>query len=278
METPQEEIEQPIEDSLPPEEPPPKPDPEVEKRAAMQGWVPKEDFRGDKERWIPADEFVKRADNLMPIMKGQLKKYETKIETLEKALDEQKKITKKVVEIQGKYSKDFYDSKLEEIGIQKRQAVVSGDAELYDRLTQQETKIQRPETIEVPKASEPQDVPEVARWKSENAHWYGKDPELTEYADIISDRIGKKGHSYNPYEFCEAVKEKVKVMFPDKFGGTKQSSNVDESNTRGTDTKHTKGKTYNDLPSDAKQQCMRMLKEIPGFTKEKYVKDYFEEA
>lgn len=275
----EEPIEQPI-DELEVEKPveEPVPDPKIEERARIQGWVPKEEFRGDKERWITAKEFTDRADTIMPILKATNKKLESQIGTLESALEEQKKITKKVVEIQGKYSKDFYDSKIEELNIQKRQAVVAGDTELYDRLEKQREGIKKPDDITIPDESKVADLPEVVKWKGENAHWYGKDPELTEFADIISDRIGKKGHSYSPYEFCEAVKEKVKTMFPDKFGVTKQSSGVDEPNTRGTDTKHKAGKSWNDLPNEAKQQCTRMLQEIPRFTKEQYIKDYFGEA
>ena len=37
------------------------------------------------------------------------------------------------------------------------------------------------------------------------------------------------------------------------------------------------GKTYNDLPSDAKIECDRFVATIKGYTREKYVTDYFEE-
>ena len=64
-------------------------DPELEKRAKMMGWVPKEEFRGDITKWTPADQYVKRADELMPIMKTQMRKYEATIGDLQRKVSTQ---------------------------------------------------------------------------------------------------------------------------------------------------------------------------------------------
>ena len=70
---------------------------EVENRAKIQGWVPKEEFRGDSERWIPADEFVKRADHMMPILKSVNRKLETQVTDLNRKLAETHEIGKIVL-------------------------------------------------------------------------------------------------------------------------------------------------------------------------------------
>ena len=53
---------------------------------------------------------------------------------------------------------------------------------------------------------------------------------------------------------------------------------MDESNLRGGENQNTSSgkKTWNDLPPEAKHQCTNLLAQIPGYTKEKYLKDYFE--
>jgi protein required for attachment to host cells len=255
-------------------------DPKIEERAKLQGWTPKESFRGDPERWITAKEFVDRADNMMPILKSVNKKYEEKLIALEKELKDQKELTKKMIKIHGKYSKETYDSKVAEIKLKKQQAVEDGDVELYKTLDDQQEKITAPEVVEIEEDTKQQDHPEVARWKEENSKWYGQDQELTEYADIIADRMARKGHSYKEYEFCNSVKEKVMKMFPDKFKNPAASkgSGVDEPGTRGTDTGKGKKKGWGDLDADAKAQCAELVATVPGYTKEKYLKDYYEEA
>ena len=79
--------------------PPPSPDPQVIERARLQGWIPKEDFKGDEGRWIPADEFVKRADHMMPILKSVNKKLEGKLTEAEKRLQEIQGTMEKMVKV-----------------------------------------------------------------------------------------------------------------------------------------------------------------------------------
>jgi hypothetical protein len=56
---------------------------EVETRAKSMGWIPKEEFKGDESNWRPANEFVERAETLLPIVKATSKKFEDKANALE---------------------------------------------------------------------------------------------------------------------------------------------------------------------------------------------------
>ena len=248
----------------------------IEDRARIQGWIPLSEFKGDPAKHTSAEDFVKRADEMMPIMKAQLGKYETKIFDLEKSLKEQKETTKKIIKVQGKYSEDFYDSKLEEIKIQKRQAVAEQDTELYDKLDKQESKLVKPEPITID--DDFGEHPDITKWKQDNS-WYGKDTELTEYAEFVADKLAKKGHNLTPYEFGQEIKKTVEKTFPAKFKNPDSAagSGVDEAVTRGTTTTTLKkGKDWNSLPKDAKEAYMEIKASMPGYTKEKYLKDYYE--
>ena len=261
-------------------------DPKIIERATRQGWSPKEEFRGDPERWITANEFVERADNIMPILKSVNSKLESKMAELEKQLKEQKEITKKVAKIQGKYSQDFYDSKVSELKIQKLKAVEDGNTELYVKLDDEERKISTPEPVGFDESNE-DDLntglhPDVVRWKDDNKSWYGTDSDLTEYADIIADRMARKGHGYTTSQFLEEVKKKVQTMFPNKFTNPNRNTTfVDESATRGSETTNNKNKkTWNNLPDDAKEHCLDLIASMKlagkEYTKETYIKEYYE--
>lgn len=252
----------------------------VEERARIMGHLPKKEFKGDPERWISAKEYVERADTMMPILKATNAKLEKKFLDLEKELETQKELSKKMVKIHGKYSEDFYDGQISDIKARKLKAVEDNDVDLFKKLEDEESKIVKPETLETPEEdTKEKDHPEVAKWKEENSSWYGVDVELTEYADIIADRMAKSGHSYKEYDFCKAVKAKVKKMFPDKFKNpnAEKGSGVDEGDTRGGGEIKSEKKTWNDLDKDAKAQCAELIATIPKYTKEKYLKEYFSE-
>ena len=40
---------------------------DVEQEARLLGWVPQEEFRGNKDNWETAEAFVERGQHLMPI-------------------------------------------------------------------------------------------------------------------------------------------------------------------------------------------------------------------
>ena len=269
---------------------PPQPDLQVMERARIQGWVPKEDFRGDQARWISADEFVKRADHMMPILKSVNKKLEGQVTDLGKKLGDTQGMIEKMVKINEKYTDDFYTSKMAEIKSQKRKAAEDGNFDLYDKLEIQETQITKPEKIEIKTPSGKETTidspnPVVAEWVDKNKSWWGVDVELTNYAQFLGDQMAKnKDPDATPgreYEFCQKIEKQLKTTFPTKFSNPNRNrSDVDESNLRGGDLPpDTSGKKgWNDLPADAKQHCNKLLMEIPGYTKEKYLKDYFEGA
>ena len=72
---------------------------EIMEEARKQGWVPEDEWKGDPDKWRPAEEFVERGKNIIPILNDRLAKTEQMIETLVKT---QKAELKRVKEEQGK--------------------------------------------------------------------------------------------------------------------------------------------------------------------------------
>lgn len=59
----------------------------IEERARAQGWVPKEEFKGDQARWRPAEEFVKRGEEIASFRPEVVRKLEAKVAGLERQID-----------------------------------------------------------------------------------------------------------------------------------------------------------------------------------------------
>ena len=58
----------------------------VETEARSMGWVPLEEFRGPKDKWRGASEFVDRGSTVLPIVNSLLKKERAKTSQLETRL------------------------------------------------------------------------------------------------------------------------------------------------------------------------------------------------
>jgi predicted RNase H-like nuclease (RuvC/YqgF family) len=82
-----------------PRETPPEISQETIDRARMMGWRPKEEFPGDPDKFTPADKWVERGENMIPIMKSQMGKYENKISSLEAQIESQKKTTERLLKM-----------------------------------------------------------------------------------------------------------------------------------------------------------------------------------
>jgi hypothetical protein len=59
---------------------------DFEAEAREHGWSPKEDFKGDASRWVDAETFMKRADDMMPLLKATNRRLKADLDSLKKDL------------------------------------------------------------------------------------------------------------------------------------------------------------------------------------------------
>ena len=253
-------------------------DPEIEERAKLYGHVPKEKFKGDPEKWVPADVFVERAEELLPIARSMNRKLEKDLTHTKTELSELRKTMKAVIKTHEKIAKNTYDSKLSQLKKDQAVAVSEGDLEKWQELEDTREKLEAPETIEFKETTpNANDDVVVAQWKKENS-WYESDPDMGIYADSISTFISTRNPGLPVDDFLSKVKAEVKKRFPDKFENPNRSKTavVDRTSTTGGGDTKAGGKTYSDLPQDAKRACDEFVKNKVT-TREQYVKTYFEE-
>ena len=250
--------------------------PEVENRAKGMGWIPKEEFRGDPAKWRPAEEFVERAESLMPIMKTQMKKYEDKITSLESEVRTTKGTMEKIIKMSDKVSQREYDRAKSDLIKQQVQAVSEGDTEKWMQLENDKEKLEKPEPIPVEKPVQQAENPMFKTWHDQN-DWYLNDPTLTRYANAIGAETTNPNMPY--LDWLKSIETAVKEAFPHKFTNTnrQKATAVDNSEMRGGALVRPKGKSYNDLPQDAKGHCDKYISQGLFKTREDYVKSYFEE-
>lgn len=253
----------------------------VEERAAQLGHIPREQWQGDPDAYVDAEEFLRRADNIMPILKAnnrslseKLSKAQAETVALKSTVDELKRTMKDFQSFQLESLQTALTQQRERLLAERKAARDEGDDNLVDDLNDRlaEVKVKEKEVQKsldaAPEPTTPQPVPEhpeFASWRAENP-WYGKDEERTELAEVYARQLiqtgkheGKTGRA-----FFDLVKSKVFKALPEesptptKVGGTRASGGASPSS----------GKTgYESLPPEAKAQCDADAKRFVGENK-----------
>lgn len=263
-------------EEAPPEEKPPEISTEVIDRAKGMGWISEEEFKGDKKRWRPANEYVQRADEMLPIMKSQMGKYETKIGVLETTIEDQRKTTEKLIKMSEIMGEEAYKRAKRDITKQQVQAVTDGDVETWQKLEDKKDDLQSPEPIE-PVRTEPEQLnPAFEAWHGKN-DWYLKDNEMTTFANEYGRTINPD-NKMDVNEWYSKVEERIRAVYPDKFTNPARSnpSPVDGGSVQPPPPSSDEN-TYADLPADVKTICNRNVKDGLYKNKEAWAKTYFEE-
>lgn len=249
----------------------------VEAEAAKMGWTPKDQFKGDPAKWRPADEFVERGKNMLPIVQATVKRQEKQIEELTRTV-------KDFTEHMTKTEQRAYDRALATLKEQRKEAIAAGDGETFDKVDDQIAELKKDAEAKAAKAAPkdaPADDPVYAEWETRNKLWL-EDPKMAAYGETAAAFLRKTGETAQGAEFLELVTKEVREKFPDKFENPRRAAapaveGAAPGARRG-------GKAYADMPAEARAACDRMAKN--GFTdakqaadfKANYVKQYFEGA
>lgn len=251
------------------------------------GWVPEEEFRGDKSKWIDADRFIERGENELPILRERYKKLDERNGALEGEMREMKETLRQFAEHHKKVSEREYAKAKRDLERQRDEAISLADPKKVKEI---EADMQELEAMKPPAAKaddkagagdarriNADDQKHFEAWeKSPENRWFKDDPELRAYACSIANYLQQtKPHLFGTAEFYPSVAEEVRTRFPGKFTNPRR----DEPGTvHGTQTAAgggKKGKGYNDLPAEAKKACDKFVKTIPGYTRDQYCKEYF---
>ena len=251
---------------------------QLEARARQMGWTPKDEFKGDPSKWRDAGEFVERGEREIPLLRAQNKRLEARIGELSTTV-------KEFADHLSKTEQRAYDRAIADLKRQRKEAIAAGDGDAFDKVDDEIKKLERDVAAKSAKHVEKQDDggPDLVytEWESRNP-WL-KDSELSEYAEFAARKLRSSGERATGAEFLDLVAAKVKAQFPAKF--TNPRRETAQAVEGAAPARRSGGKTYADMPAEARAACDRMAKN--GFAgneeaakkfRDQYVKQYFEEA
>ena len=245
----------------------PEVDEETLKEARRQGWVPKEEFTGPEEKWTDAETFVKRGKEINAILKKDNEFLKRKISELEGTMQEFSKY-------HAQTEKRAYDKAMTDLRQQKKEAISQGDGDRVLEIDDAIDELKQAQPVAKPVVA-PQPDPSFTVWAEEN-RWYNSDPELRSEADMIGRLIKEKNPNAIGMEFLDEVTKRVKRMYPEKFNNVNRSKPSPVEAPSGAGMAKKGGKSFNDLPQEAKEACLKFEK-TKLLTREQYVKEYFGE-
>jgi hypothetical protein len=253
--------------------------------AKDMGWVPENEFRGPKERWKPAQQFVEDGENILPIVRAENKRLKAEIDKINADYATRFERLDKAAQVTIKAAKAQFDRDLAALQTKRDEAVAAGDLQAFKAADKQITD----HTANAPKVEDFEEKPAQVsdeeqskqnqaaqdKWKSENT-WFGTDDLLTEAAIGISQRILLQKPNITAEENLRLTDAAMKERFPLKFGG-KSGANGHAPVDGGGDPK-TPARTDTltaKLPSEALTMAKQAVKDGTYKSTEEWAKVYF---
>lgn len=177
-----------------------------ESEAREQGWIPKEEYQGDPDKWKPAKEFVERGELF------------GKIDHLGRELKETKKALKMLQEHHTKVKEVEYSRAVNELKTLQKKYLEEGNSDSYLETTELLTDLKAEQKVrEVAKEMAPnQPDPRFVAWVDTNK-WYQKDSDMRKFADVVGMEYAQANPNLDPEEVLGFVTKKVRATFPQKF-------------------------------------------------------------
>lgn len=260
--------------------------PEVETQAREMGWRPKDEYKGDEEKWVDAKTFVDRGEHILPIVKATNKRLRDDLtktnERLNEVMDALKE-SKETIDAMERYHQEDIKQKVErtrkELKDQLVAAKKAGDVESEVDLTDEISRLNSAENAaegkdnKKPAVEGKKDAPDYTKhpdwvaWKEDNP-WFGVDRAKTAIAYDISAQLRNGGETSQGREFMDKVTAGV-AKEVSRLGGGRSSSKVEggKGGSGGNGGSSGGGRSWNDLPSEAKEACRGYERELVGENK-----------
>ena len=244
----------------------------MEQEALDLGWIPKERYKGNPESWRPAEEFVERGREILPIVKKNNEKLLSEVATLRAQIRDAGEAAAEFRKYHDDVAKRSYERAVADLKAQKVEALENDKfaqvVEIDSALSKLE--LDAPKERPTPKGPDPAQDPTYLSWAAEHSEWLGKDKEKTAYATAMANYLRATGTDLKDRSFLDKVAEMVAEKFPE--GGdpevtpepkpTPKPRSKVEGGSSGTG--RSGGKTFAALPQEAREACDRFGSKLVG--------------
>lgn len=244
-------IDAPVEDAPVDDTPPPAPT--VDDLASEMGWRPKDEWRGDPDKWKPAHEFMRATVDVNRKLANRLKDVDDKLD--------------RVVRTSATITERELARQRQELLEKRREAVDLGDHAALDAADEALQALPKLEPVDTP-------APEVADFVERNP-WFGKDRDATVWAQNRAGELAKQGIS--EARQISIVEREAKGLFPELFPEPKAKAKAADLTPPGNRGGKSAAKGFSSLPADVRNVALEYEKR-GVCSKEQYAATYYEEG
>lgn len=263
---------------------------DIQTRAKSMGWSPREEFRGPAEKWVDADEFVRRGEEELPVLRERLRTSTSRISQLDRELARQRgEFEDKLQRIEGATAVAIRRQREElesSYRAAQREAVSNADQARYDQLERdrkaavadydrQVYEVSRPREPEA-RQLPPQIQSAVDNWRVENP-WFERDPVLNQVAQAIHMDLNQRMPGLDIAQNLQEVRKEIAKRFPEKFAPPSSRSGPApvEGGSRVAAGGTSRGRSAADLPADVRKIGERFVKQGLYKKIDDYAADYW---
>ena len=255
-------------------------DTEIEEKARDGGWVPEDEWEGDPPEggFRTAQEFLDYGEKRGPALHDQNQRLTEQLAASDQRLDEMQRTMGELRDFHKGAQTRAVETARQQLEDERRKAVETGDVPAYDAAGEKIAKLD--ETPAEP-VQNPDDDPEFKAWMRDNA-WYNDNIKMTIYADQAAGVI-KGSKKLTGRALYDAAAEAVRDEFPGYFTNANRNDPPHVEGGGAPSISRKSGKTYADLPADAKAACDGFCetmvtgpdgKQEPLMTRKEYLADY----
>lgn len=270
-------------------------DSQVEERARAAGWKPLDKFGGDPKAWISAEQYMERVEHVLPAVRAERDRLRESLSTtnqrvsdLERQIGEARESMDAFTQYQTEETQRQVDAAKRNLKRELAQARKDGDTEAEIELEEAIDKLNEPKKVETKADTKPEQKVDPAfqavldQWRTDGNQWYGVDQAKTAYANGMAGYLNVTDPTLKGRNFLDKLSELVEHQFPSSNSARERPSKVEE--TRGGGSSKGSGKSYADLPQEAKAACDSFSSRVVGSNKvyktekdwrDKYARDHF---
>lgn len=269
--------------------------PELLAEAKTMGWVDRDLFKGNPDHWVPAQEFVEKGRQILPIvnahnekLRAELNRTNAQVTSVVTALQAANATIAALEETAAADVKEQVEEARKNLKAELEAASREGDHAGVADLTYKLTQLNQAEATAPAKPAKPADhtrpelAPEIKDWYAANQD-FTQNRRVVSLAGGIAVELREKGETATGAAFMDLVKEEAfKALGLTPAGKPNKTEAGNGGHARGQPQLGTK--TYADLPAEAKAACDKAGKRLIGANRAhkdesswraSYVRQYF---
>jgi hypothetical protein len=253
-------------------------EPTIEEQAKAIGWVPKEQFRGDADKFVDAETYLTRGKEFIPFLRASNKRLEDQVGSMKGELE----ATKSLLRANAAALEEINKSTAEQVKAAAEKAkaealreleVARKDGDVDAAVAAQQKADAATKTAEDAAKPKPKPNGELTTppgWDGfiRDNPWWNEDPVMRAASTAVTAQLAASGvlAGLTIEQRWARIAEETKKRFgmadnerrrePSRTEGTRATSDERESGGG--------GKSYADLPADAKEACDKLSARLVG--------------